>query len=39
MVLSNKRPNQLGAGNGAVDLLFHIGRFERAVPDHERSAS
>jgi hypothetical protein len=25
-----------GAGNGAAALPSHIGRLERAVPDHER---
>jgi hypothetical protein len=32
---SNKR----AAGNGAITIVFHIGRLSRAVPDHERWAT
>ena len=33
---SQIKPNQRGAGNGAITYLSHIGRSERAVPDHGR---
>jgi len=29
-------PNERGAGNGAITLLFHIARSRRAAPDRER---
>ncbi len=29
----SEAPNKAGAGNGAGALLFHVGRFGRAVPD------
>jgi hypothetical protein len=32
----NHRPNQAASGNGAMALLFHIGRLGRAVPEPRR---
>jgi len=31
--------NKRGAGNGAVALLFQIGRLQRTVPDRECQAA
>jgi len=31
--------NQAASGNGAIALVFHVGRLGRAVPDRERSAT
>jgi hypothetical protein len=34
--MSTERPNERGAGNGAMTVLFLIARSSRAVPDRER---
>ncbi len=38
VVMSTQRPNKRTSGNGAITLLFHIGRPCRAVPECGRWA-
>jgi hypothetical protein len=30
------RPNPAAPGNGAITILFHAGRLDRAVPEPQR---
>jgi len=35
---SHETPNPAASGNGAITILFHVGRLVRAVPEPQRSA-